>query len=231
MHTTSDAKLISLNDIKFRYSDHAELPTLNVSSWNVDAGESVLLIGESGSGKSTLLNLLSGILAPDSGAISVAGHDLEKLSDRQRDHFRATEIGYVAQSFNLITYLYIIDNIDLTDYFGRQLKTQENQVDIESLLLKLNIQQSQWHKPVSQLSIGQQQRVAIARSIVNKPKLLIADEPTSALDQTNRDRFMSILMETAGTQNMTLVFVSHDLSLKQYFSRVDSMTDINKAEA
>ena len=231
MHTTSDAKLISLNDIKFRYSDHAELPTLNVSSWNVDAGESVLLIGESGSGKSTLLNLLSGILAPDSGAISVAGHDLEKLSDRQRDHFRATEIGYVAQSFNLIPYLSIIDNIDLTDYFGRQLKTQENQVDIESLFLKLNIQQSQWHKPVSQLSIGQQQRVAIARSIVNKPKLLIADEPTSALDQTNRDRFMSILMETAGTQNMTLVFVSHDLSLKQYFSRVDSMTDINKAEA
>ena len=93
---------------------------------------------------------------------------------------------------------------------------------------ELNIAESQWNKPVNQLSVGQQQRVAIARAIVNKPKLLIADEPTSSLDQNNRDNFMSLLMSTADSYEMTLVFVSHDLSLNSYFERVDSMADINK---
>jgi len=98
-------------------------------------------------------------------------------------------------------------------------------------LLQLNITEKHWYRPVNQLSIGQQQRVAIARAIVNKPKLLIADEPTSSLDQTNRDNFMSILMRTANAYDMTLVFVSHDLSLSDYFDRVDSMSDINKLSA
>jgi len=175
----------------------------------------------------TLLNLLSGILTPDSGQVSVAGHALETLSDRQRDRFRATEIGYVAQSFNLIPYLSAIDNIQLANHFAGS----PEDAGIEPLLLELNITQEQWNKPVRQLSIGQQQRIAIARAIVNKPKLLIADEPTSSIDQANRDKFMSVLMKTSEIHNMTLVFVSHDLSLGEQFHRVDSMSDINKVEA
>ena len=228
MRSDSNQPLIQLKDIEFRYPTESKQQTLNLPSWEVSTGESVLLIGSSGSGKSTLLNLLNGILIPNSGTVLVADHALETLTDRQRDHFRATKIGYVAQNFNLIPYLSAIDNIQLSLYFADSTTKNNKQSNMETLLLELNIAKTQWHKPVSELSIGQQQRIAIARAIVNQPKLLIADEPTSALDQNNRDRFMSVLMDTARTHNMTLVFVSHDLSLKPYFSRIDSMSDINK---
>ena len=231
MSSISATPLINLNQVKFGYSGEPNSDVLNLSSWQVQSGESVLLIGSSGSGKSTLLNLLSGILTPVSGEVSVAGYALESLSDRQRDRFRATQIGYVAQSFNLIPYLSAIDNIKLMHYFAQGSGKQNNELGIEPLLLELNIPETQWHKPVSQLSVGQQQRVAIARAIVNKPKLLIADEPTSSLDQNNRDNFMSILMKAADAHEMTIVFVSHDLTLSDYFQRVDSMSDINQLEA
>lgn len=230
MDATNTEPLISLSQLKFRYSSESNQAVLNIPSWQVSAKESVLLIGSSGSGKSTLLNMLSGILTPDSGKVSVAGHSLEGLTNRQRDHFRATQIGYVAQSFNLIPYLSAVENIKLTNHLARKSSTNDDKLSIEPLLLELNIPKTQWQKPVSQLSIGQQQRVAIARAIVNKPKLLIADEPTSALDQENRDHFMSILMDTANTHDMTVVLVSHDLSLRQHFDRVDSMSDLNKIE-
>jgi len=231
MNLTNNEPLIALSKIEFGYNGETDQKVLNLPSWQVDTGEKVLLIGSSGSGKSTLLNVINGILSPDSGHISVAGYALESLTNRQRDRFRSTQIGYVAQNFNLIPYLSAIDNIKLTRYFKHSSAQEGYDLDAESLLLELNIADTQWYKPVNQLSIGQQQRVAIARAIVNKPKLLIADEPTSSLDQTNRDNFMSILMETAETHNMTVVFVSHDLSLNHYFSRVDSMNDINKVEA
>ena len=231
MSSFNDDLLIKLNQVHFRYAGESNSQVLNLPSWEISAGESVLLIGSSGSGKSTLLNLLSGIHSPDSGQVWVAGHSLESLSDRQRDRFRATQIGYVAQNFNLIPYLSAIDNIKLTQYFSEGSLKVNSDIGIEPLLLELNIAETEWHKPVSQLSVGQQQRVAIARAIVNKPKLLIADEPTSSLDENNRDNFMSILMTTAEAHNMTLVFVSHDLSLSRYFKRVDSMSDINMVEA
>lgn len=232
MSSDCNQPLINLNDVQFKYPGESNLQILNLSSWKIETGERVLLIGSSGSGKSTLLKLLSGILAADSGQISVAGQALETLNDRQRDHFRATKIGYVAQSFNLIPYLSAVDNIKLTQYFAGASSTQSDRDSaVDRLLLELNIEQSHWHNPVNQLSTGQQQRVAIARAIVNKPKLLIADEPTSALDESNRDHFMSILMTTARAHNMTLVFVSHDLSLRDHFDRVDSMSEINKIEA
>lgn len=219
--------IISLSQVKFGYSNSTSETLLNIPSWQVNSGEKVLIIGSSGSGKSTLLNLLSGILSADSGKISVAGEDLESLTDRQRDNFRAKRIGYVAQSFNLIPYLSAIDNIKLTNYFAKRSNEEEQPWHIEQHLAELNIDESHWHKPIKQLSIGQQQRVAVARAIVNKPKLLIADEPSSALDHENRDRFMAVLMSAADAHDMTLVFVSHDLSLREYFHRVESMSDIN----
>lgn len=230
MSSASKSTLINLKQVKFRYLGEPNLQVLDIPSWQIIEGENVLLVGNSGCGKSTLLNLLSGIITPSGGNISVAGHDLESLSGRQRDRFRATQIGYVAQSFNLIPYLSAIDNIKLAHYFTKKSKQEGKDLGIESLLLELNITESHWHKPVNQLSIGQQQRVAIARAIINKPKLLIADEPTSSLDQNNRDTFMAILMKAAAVHSMTIVFVSHDLSLSNHFSRVDSMSDINMAE-
>ncbi len=230
MSIITNPPLINLEHVIFSYSEDPSLRVLDIPSWTVSAGEHVFVVGSSGSGKSTLLKILSGLLTANSGAISIAEHHLENMSDKQRDRFRATELGYVAQSFNLIPYLSAVENIHLANHFGRALiKADRNKIDIESLLLKLNITQAHWHKAVEQLSVGQQQRVAIARAIANKPALLIADEPTSSLDQTNRDTFMSMLMTMAEAHNMTLVFVSHDLSLSHYFHRIDSMSEINKA--
>lgn len=231
MISDSNDILVELAQIEFTYSGSTNDHVLNLPSWQVNQGESVLLIGESGSGKSTLLNLLSGMLVPDRGTVVVAGYALDAMGNRQRDQFRAKHIGYVAQSFNLIPYLSAIDNIKLANYFARSFGNEPNDLEIEASLLELNVTEKQWHRPVRQLSVGQQQRVAIARAIVNKPRLMIADEPTSSLDQKNRDNFMSILMSTAKLHEMTLIFVSHDLSLKRYFNRIDSMADINKLSA
>ncbi len=234
MSLNSKEAIINLNQIRFAYSKESERCVLDLPSWNVAAEESVLLIGESGSGKSTLLNMLCGILIPDSGTMNVAGQALETMNNRQRDRFRAKQIGYVAQNFNLIPYLSAIDNIKLANYFSRNASDASNNnpnngLEMKALLLELNITQEHWNRPISQLSIGQQQRIAIARAVVNRPQLLIADEPTSSLDQSNRDNFMSILMATAKAHETTLVFVSHDLSLSRYFDRIDSMSDINKS--
>lgn len=230
--------LVNLNQIKFAYSGgssgdssgNSKTLVLDLPIWRVVAGESVLLIGDSGSGKSTLLNILSGILVPDSGTAMINGQALNVMSNRQRDQFRARQIGYVAQDFNLIPYLSGIDNIKLANHFANNSNQTYDDSEIKANLLELNISEAQWHRPVRQLSIGQQQRIAIARAIINKPTLLIADEPTSSLDHVNRDNFMSILTATAHAHQMTLIFVTHDLSLSRYFDRVDSMNDINKLE-
>lgn len=230
MSSSKPAAIIELNNVLFAYPGESQSQVINIPSWQVNVAEHVFVVGSSGSGKSTLLSLLSGLTIPDSGQILVSGSALETKTARQRDRFRATEIGYVAQSFNLIPYLSALENIQLALFFATKLSSNDKNPEIEALLNEINLPSSHWRKPVSQLSIGQQQRVAIARAIVNKPKLLIADEPTSSLDQSNRDAFMSMLMRTAELHSMTLVFVSHDLSLRDHFHRVDSMSDINQVE-
>ena len=225
------SKAIELDDVSFSYPEDRSRSVLTIPHWEVPESEHVFVHGPSGSGKSTLLNLLSGMLVPDSGLISVNDSRLDKMTARQRDNFRANQIGYVFQQFNLIPYLNSMDNIRLARYLAGSPGGASADDGIESLLSELNIEAQEWGKPVSRLSMGQQQRVAIARALINKPKILIADEPTSSLDQANRDTFMSILMEVANVDGITLVFVSHDLSLKSYFSRVEAMSEINQGGA
>ena len=227
MPPSDNESLIELKEVEFTYPSDKDRCVLNLPEWKVSAGERVLLIGESGSGKSTLLKLLSGILVPDRGSVRVAGMALETMHSRQRDRFRAEQIGYVAQSFNLIPYLSAVDNIKLANYFAHESTNNPRVLEAASVLDDLNVTELHWHRPIRELSAGQQQRIAIARAIINRPRLLIADEPTSSLDQSNRDNFMSILMKTAETHKMTLVFVSHDLTLGSYFDRIDSVSDIN----
>lgn len=223
--------LIQLSQVKFDYAAEFELPLIDIPMWHVAVNEHVLIVGRSGSGKSTLLKLLSGIILPKQGKISVAGHALEGLNDRRRDRFRATQIGYVAQRFNLIPYLCAIDNVRLAIYFARRSKERAQELDIKALLQELDVSPRDWHKPVKHLSVGQQQRVAIARAMINKPKLIIADEPTSSLDQDSRDAFLKLLLNLVNTQKTTLVFVSHDLSLSSHFHRIEQMSLINNAKA
>lgn len=219
---------INLSNVCFSYPEQPDIPILNIPSWSLGANEDVFIHGPSGGGKSTLLGLLSGVLTTKQGSITILEQPLHKMSPRQRDKFRANHIGYVFQQFNLIPYLDAIDNIRLASYFAKSTRSINH--DIKALLTTLNFPEQDWKKPVRHLSIGQQQRIAIARALINKPAILIADEPTSSLDQANRDTFMTLLMSLVKSNNITLLFVSHDLSLAHYFSRVESLNEINQLE-
>ena len=155
------------------------------------------------------------------------GPTLDQMSAKQRDQFRANNIGCVFQRFNLIPYLNAIDNIGLASTFSAGGKAQWRD-EASALLSALMIEQSDWVKPTSHLSMGQQQRVAIARALINSPSLLIADEPTSSLDSENRDNFLALLMELIGKRDMTLIFVSHDMALAEHFTRLEALSDITQ---
>lgn len=220
---------IQLNNVNFAYPEAPDELVLNIANWSISAQEHVFVHGPSGGGKSTLLNLVSGVLAASSGEVTILGQRLDTMNARQRDRFRANHIGYIFQQFNLISYLSAIDNIQLAHQFANKDPQLSITDEIKTLLSSFNIAQSDWLKPVSKLSIGQQQRIAIARAMINKPQLLIADEPTSSLDQNNRDNFMEQLMLMVAEHNITLLLVSHDMSLAQYFGRIDALSDINIA--
>lgn len=221
---------IQLSNVIFSYSEQPDVPVLNIPSWSLSSGEHAFIFGPSGGGKSTLLGLLSGILSVNHGSINILGQSLNTMTRRQRDSFRANHIGYVFQKFNLIPYLNAIDNIKLASYFAKTASPALLHQEISTLLTTLNMPESLWKKPVRRLSIGQQQRIAIARALINKPALLIADEPTSSLDQENRDTFMNLLMSAVKKSSTTLLFVSHDMSLSHYFDRVESLDTINQLE-
>jgi len=161
--------------------------------------------------------------------LTVLGQSLTEMSTNQRDEFRAQNIGFVFQQFNLISYLSAIDNIRLAGGFGHRDRSDTIDQEIKSLLANLNIAPAEWGEPANNLSIGQQQRIAIARALINKPQLLIADEPTSSLDHVNRDAFMTLLMNIVDEHKMTLLLVSHDMSLSNHFNRVVSLNEINLA--
>ncbi len=217
--------VVSVNNLSFHYGN-TSAPVLEIAQWSVQSGEQVFLHGPSGTGKSTLLNLLAGILLPSTGSIEILGKPLNTLSGRQRDKWRAKHIGVVYQQFNLIPYLNAVDNIKLAACFAATTNAGKH---ARELLNALGIEERLHQQPAARLSIGQQQRVAIARALVNQPELLIVDEPTSALDRDNRDTFMSLLLDQVQRHKTALVFVSHDLTLAETFTRVEALTDINRA--
>lgn len=212
---TESTNAIQLRDLVFRW--HRRLPpVLRVPEWTVQRGQRVFLYGPSGSGKTTLLNLLTGINVAEAGVVEVLGQTMGALSGRNRDRFRARHIGIVFQQFNLIPWLSVQDNVQLSRHFaGHPVAPGEG----EHLLNALGLSDGLWRRPAHSLSMGQQQRVAVARALINRPELLIADEPTSALDSEHRDEFLTLLMEVADDRGSTVLFVSHDKSLQHHFDR------------
>lgn len=201
-------------------------PILHIKQWSIKSGERIFLHGNSGSGKSTLLNIIAGVLSSNSGSVSVLGTELNKLSSHQRDRFRANHIGFIFQQFNLIPYLSVTDNIQL----GAQFADQQNKpLSIETLCEQLKLETSLLQRKANQLSIGQQQRVAVARALYNQPELIIADEPTSALDSDNRDNFIQLLLEQSQNTKATVLFVSHEKGLAYHFDSSIALGDINHA--
>ena len=226
------ADSITLKEVKFRW--HKAKPwVLDILHFQVGVGQKVFIAGPSGSGKTTLLNLISGIILPDEGRIWIEGTDLVDLGPAARDNFRGEHIGYVFQSFNLIPYLSIMENVLLPCRFSRERMDRiagDVTAEATRLLDRMEINTASiLTARVSDLSIGQQQRVAAARALLGAPQLIIADEPTSALDTENRDAFIELLFAEANASKATLLFVSHDIGLASAFDHSVSLPDVNRA--
>ncbi|WP_042152279.1 MULTISPECIES: ABC transporter ATP-binding protein [unclassified Pseudoalteromonas] len=225
--------MISIKGLSFSWpKQHA---ILKINELEIKKGESIFLQGPSGSGKSTLLSLLAGINQPSSGKIEILNTNLNELSAGQRDKFRAKHIGYIFQMFNLLPYLSVIENVTLACEFSTKRKVKALQKsktvidEAKRLLDHLEIPEHLFDQKILNLSIGQQQRVASARALIGSPELLIADEPTSALDQASREAFIKLLFKECKSAGTTLLFVSHDETLKPLFERYVCLKTINEA--
>lgn len=223
--------LVEIKNLKFKYPSSTHL-TLDIPILQIPKGEKVFLHGPSGTGKSTLLELLAGVLSPSEGQINILNENLSNLNSAAKDTFRSNHIGYIFQSFNLIPYLSVEENISLPLYFSlekrKKISPQVQQQVIVDLTQMLGIDHL-LTKKITELSVGQQQRVAAARALVGSPELILADEPTSALDYDHREKFIKLLFSVAERNNSTVIFVSHDKTLEKIFDRTVSLTEINKA--
>lgn len=227
---------IQLEKVQFRWPK-AEHAILDIPTFTIHAQQHLFVKGPSGSGKSTLLSLLTAINTPQQGSIKLLGTDISRLKQGQRDQFRADNIGYIFQQFNLLPYLNVIDNVCLACDFSNKRKQKimsdypdiKNPIQFEAmrLLTALNLPKAIQNQKASHLSIGQQQRVAAARALMGSPSLVIADEPTSALDHDNREAFIKLLMQEVTRNQATLIFVSHDPTLEPLFEQTIDLAQVN----
>lgn len=207
---SNDTSLISTHSLGYRYPNSEQMIIL--PNFTLKAGQKILVYGESGSGKSTLLHIISGLLKDYSGSIKFCEQELKRLSDSAADQLRFQSMGNIFQSFNLIPYLSVLENVLLPAQFQGN-----NAIERAHLLLnKLGLGQF-LNRNVVDLSFGQQQRVAAARALIHQPKLILADEPTSALDAKNREAFIEMLFELCGLNKTALLMVSHDETLQKLF--------------
>jgi len=226
--------VVALRDVRFAWSASAG-NVVNIDQLDIVPGERVFIAGPSGSGKSTLLSLLGGVVTPQHGTVAVLGVNLAELTGWHRDRFRADHIGFLFQLFNLVPYLSMVDNVTLPCRFSqsRRERAVERSGSLQAEALRL-LRQLELDQPallkraVTDLSIGQQQRVAAARALIGAPALIIADEPTSALDEGTRERFLELLFGETDSLGTTLLFVSHDTRLGALFSRRIAFADLNR---
>jgi ABC-type lipoprotein export system ATPase subunit len=215
--------MIHLQKIRKSYPSETDSGlVLGFEDWQVESGGQVALIGESGSGKTTLLNLLSGLVQPDSGVVSIFGTDLAQLSEARRDRFRADNIGYVFQSFHLLDGYSVQENVELGAVFAKR-KNEPGRA--QHLLEAVGLGHRLQHTP-RQLSVGQQARVAFARALMNQPKLLLADEPTGALDHENGRQVLDLLLTTARESGITVVCATHDMEVAAAFESTVRVEDL-----
>ena len=223
--------LIDINNLFFQYKE-SEPFCIKLDGLSIQKQEHVFLEGPSGCGKTTLLNLITGLCSPQSGTINILDTDIASLPAIKADLFRADHFGIIFQQFNLIPYLSVIENILLSCSFSTQKKqtvlSRANTLEDEAkrLCMALDLENRLLQKPVRHLSIGQQQRVAIARAVIGQPQIIIADEATSALDQARKNQFIRFLLEEISRFQGTLLFVSHDTTLKSHFNTSFNVEDL-----
>lgn len=199
---------------------------LDIPMWHIEKENKIAITGPSGSGKSTLLHLIGGILKAETGQIYVNGVKLHELTESQRDLFRSQNIGYIFQDFHLIPSLTARQNVELV--MNKSMSRKERSVELNHWFEQVDLIDRMDHKP-SQLSRGQQQRVAIIRALINRPSIVLADEPTGSLDWETAEEITDIFLSESVSKHTTLITVTHDLNLAERFPIRLHIQDINKA--
>lgn len=199
---------------------------IDIPSFDLARRGQMVLAGESGSGKTTFLNLVAGILDPDEGEIRIDGVDIAKLPGRERDAYRGRKVGFVFQTFNLLQGFTALDNLLVALMFGG-VPRAERRSRAEHLLERVGLRDHMRKRP-AQLSVGQQQRVGIARALVNRPALVLADEPSAQLDRANAERVLDLLKEICRESEAALLVVAHDQLVFDRFERVVQIADLNR---
>ncbi|MBL8006182.1 MAG: ABC transporter ATP-binding protein [Ignavibacteria bacterium] len=208
----------------FTNSNNETFNVINIPEFILEDSELLAISGDSGSGKSTFLSLISGIISPDMGEITINGTDITKLSESKKDLFRAKHISYIFQSFNLLQGFNALENVMI----GMMFHGKADRKKSADALAKAGLSGKLFSRP-PELSVGEQQRVAVARAIVNKPVLLLADEPTANLDPLNSQSVTGIIKNLCSESNISLIIVTHERNVISEFSNVREFSEINKA--
>ena len=221
--------MLAVTDLtkSFRSPEGEHVEIVNVPAFALVAGQQVALRGESGSGKTTFLNLIAGILAADTGTVLIDGANMTALGESRRDRLRADKLGYIFQTFNLLQGYTVLENVMLGMSFGPR---GADRAHAREVLERVGLGHRLAHFP-SQLSTGQQQRVAVARALANRPKLVLADEPTGNLDRKHAREALALIREVCREQQAALLLVSHDEEVLGAFETRNDFAAINRALA
>ena len=221
--------LIDIKNLKYSFNKTSKFQ-LNIKKFILKKSDSIHIYGDSGAGKSTFLNLLSGTVNPQEGIINILGNDITKASSFKKDKIRGDHFGIVFQTFNLLPYLTVKNNILLGKAYSNRkqsLFNNDNNDEIKMIMDKLSLSYNELiNRKAFELSIGQQQRVAVARALIGRPEIILADEPTSALDKNNQKEFIDLLFKSLNENEQGLIMVSHDKKLSNKFKIVKNITDI-----
>jgi len=218
--------LISIKNLKYKIRQNINF-SLNIKNFKLNKSDSILIYGESGLGKSTFLNLLSGTVSPQKGNIDILGTNISNTSSSIKDKIRGDHFGIVFQTFNLLPYVSVKNNILLGKAYSSIKQSKSNNDEIKELMEKLSLNYEDLiNRKAYELSIGQQQRVAVARALIGKPEIILADEPTSALDKSNQKEFINLLFKSIDENEQGLIMVSHEHKLSNKFKKVKNITEI-----
>ncbi|HAA50910.1 MAG TPA: ABC transporter ATP-binding protein [Planctomycetaceae bacterium] len=209
----------------YREPDGGSLPVLKIERFELVRGEQVALVGASGGGKTTLLNVISGITTPDSGRVVIDDTVVTGMPEPIRDRFRAERIGFVYQTFNLLPAFTALENVLLGMSFSRGRVDRDRALQ---LLDSVGLSHRLEHRP-GQLSVGEQQRVAVARALANRPSLLLADEPTANVDLSNQQTILDLIRSACTADNVSLLLVTHSISVAEQFDRIERLDEFNTA--
>ena len=219
--------MLALENVQKSYTepDGNRLPILDIERLEIQRGEQMVLRGRSGCGKTTLLNCVAGLTAVDSGSVTIAGNDVTSLPEAVRDRFRAEHIGFVFQTFNLLQAFSALENVMLGMTFTGD---RANVARAEGLLEQVGLSHRSAHKPGA-LSVGEQQRVAVARALANRPGLVLADEPTANVDPGHQQQIVDLLRDACSRENVAMLLVTHTPEVAEQFERVEYLEEINRA--